>query len=819
MKFLKWAVLVVIIVAVIATALYLRRDSLARDIANSMLGEQDVVVTDLSVDSLTTDRLELAELVVESESGTTYQINGLSLPLVPRGEGPLRIAAQRVTVTFDSEQTEPSLLSTSLQALLDLPMTRPDLEVTVERFHLPQLPELTGVAWATSEKGQELSFGIDTIDVAIGVESRDEMNHGMTVRAIHGDGDEVLSAELVFARRDARLALSGPAMIRTFAWLPVLRSLNTLPTGLADFRATLQGSIEIVFDDEAPGHVSFEAQLTSANEVTASYETAGGQVTHVRAASLEQLSVEMDYPSFEWTARAGQIDAVVDTVDLTDLPVLVRDLECRAGVRCTMESLVDARDITWNGYAIDSVKFSLPIEVDITAETHIDVSPAASGAFTGIRSSDLVAESISIAAFSGTRLTITDDAWHCRIDQLQLAVDKVTGVGELLASVPITFTDLSVQDSGERIDTRISIPPDTGASWNGAALSLPGAAGTVSLSGDRLAASVELADRYGALSADIELDRDLSTDEGSLMVKDARVTFGRAGLSNFVPDWPYAWDIVDGTWNSDLNIQWQTDGAATEYRGTMSQDLQALAGKYDDIAFVGLNTSLSATLDSAAGIDVSPSSIDVRLLDIGLPVENITADYEIDAGKRTVEVQNLSMSTLGGEFVAEPFRLSATDEANLVLLRAKSIQLQLMVALAEFEDVEITGAVSGVLPVTISGNQITIQDGRLESDSPGGVIRYHSGDEALDAIASDSGINIVTQALSNFEFDSLTSDVDYTKAGDLKLQMRLTGINPDMDATQPIILNLGVENNVPQLLRSLQAIRSIEDILEQRTAR
>ena len=46
------------------------------------------------------------------------------------------------------------------------------------------------------------------------------------------------------------------------------------------------------------------------------------------------------------------------------------------------------------------------------------------------------------------------------------------------------------------------------------------------------------------------------------------------------------------------------------------------------------------------------------------------------------------------------------------------------------------------------------------------------------------------------------------------MSMRLTGINPDMDATQPIILNLNVENNVPQLLRSLQAVRSIEDILE-----
>ena len=80
----------------------------------------------------------------------------------------------------------------------------------------------------------------------------------------------------------------------------------------------------------------------------------------------------------------------------------------------------------------------------------------------------------------------------------------------------------------------------------------------------------------------------------------------------------------------------------------------------------------------------------------------------------------------------------------------------------------------------------------------------------------DSQLGIVTRALSNFQYESLLSDVDYSEAGDLVLQMTIKGINPDMDPTQPVVLNLGVENNVPQLMRSLLATRSIEDILENR---
>ena len=817
LKFLKWAVLAVIVVAVVATAVYLRRDSIARDIANSMLGEQDLVVTALSVDSLTTDRLELAELVLESESGTRYEITGLSLPLTLQGEEVSKIAAQRVIVTFDNDPAERSPLSASLQRVLDLPTTRPSLEVTVGRIFLPEFPEMMDVVWLTSENGQDLLFAVDVIDIAVGVKRRDETNHRVSVRATLDDGVEVLSAEAGLALEDQRYGINGVAMVRTFAWLPVSRSLDLLPAGLTDLRATLKGPIEITLDEEAPGHVSFEAQLTSGDEVTASYETASGQAAQMRADSLEQLSVEMDYPSYEWIAHAGPINALVVIDEVREIPVRISDLDCRAGVRCSMDALVDARDIAWNDYVIETAKLSLPVEIEIGADTHIEVSPTATGTFTGVRSSDLAAGSVRVTTFSGTGVTITDDGFQCRIDELQLVVDEFTGVGQLRASIPITFTDLNVRDSAEAVDTKVSVS-GAAASWNDMALSLPGAAGTVSVTGDRLTASIGLADPHDALSAKVELIRDLSSDKGSLIVNDARVSFDRANLSDFAPGWPHAWDVVDGTWNSELNVEWKTDGDGTDYRGKMTHDMRALAGKYNDVAFVGLTTSLSATLDSVAGTDVSPSSIDVRLLDVGLPVENIAADYTIDAEKQRLAVRNLSMNTLGGKIVAEPFQLSATNEPNLVLLHARSIQLQLMVELAEFENIEMTGAVSGVLPVTISGNNITIEDGRLESDSSGGVIRYHSGDAPLDAVASESGINIVTRALSNFEFDSLTSDVDFTKAGDLKLQMRLTGINPDMDATQPIILNLGVENNVPQLLRSLQAIRSIEDILERRTA-
>ena len=115
--------------------------------------------------------------------------------------------------------------------------------------------------------------------------------------------------------------------------------------------------------------------------------------------------------------------------------------------------------------------------------------------------------------------------------------------------------------------------------------------------------------------------------------------------------------------------------------------------------------------------------------------------------------------------------------------------------------------------MTLKNGRVIVDGGHLENDPPGGVIRYGAGTGIVD---EESQLGIVTRTLKNFEFDVLTSDVDYNEQGDLKLQMRLTGINPDVDPLQPVVLNLNVENNVPQMLRSLQATRSIESILEKR---
>jgi hypothetical protein len=335
---------------------------------------------------------------------------------------------------------------------------------------------------------------------------------------------------------------------------------------------------------------------------------------------------------------------------------------------------------------------------------------------------------------------------------------------------------------------------------------------------DRLSAAARFDTPEGGLSAAATLSHDLARGRGELSLDAATIDFARLQLSGLFIDWPYDWDVEAGQVAAAAGLGWQQTDAGFAVTGTVTASADALAGRYADIGFVGFSSRIDAEFGPQAAVTLKPARFDVELVDVGFPVEDISGIATPDIGDSAIAVSDLSMRLLGGTVTAEPFRFELDADSNQLTLRASGIQLPLMAGLADLEAVTISGSVSGAIPVTLRGNKVIIEGGHLENDPPGGVIRYR-GAAAAGVVDDASQLGVVSRTLRNFEFDSLTSAVQYSEDGDLVLRMRLKGTNPDVDPTQPVILNLSVENNVPQMLRSLQATRSIEDVLEGRLSK
>ena len=391
-----------------------------------------------------------------------------------------------------------------------------------------------------------------------------------------------------------------------------------------------------------------------------------------------------------------------------------------------------------------------------------------------------------------------------------MSIDRVTA-----SSPAATFTSSIDGWEVSAPDTRVTLKaPAIG----GRRIIAPAVRVDLAASNDRLSATARFNTPEGGLAGTAALSHRLTDGRGELSLDDAAVDFATLPLSGFFFDWPHNWNVEAGRAVAKANLRWQETDAGLEVAGTATATLDSLAGRYADIGFVGFGSRIDAEIAPGVPVTLKPARFEVALVDVGFPVEDISGVATPDIGDAAVAVSDLSMSLLGGTVTAEPFRFDLDADRNQVMLRASGIQLPLMARLADLEAVTVSGSVSGQIPVTIRGNKVIIDGGRLENDPPGGVIRYGGG-AAGNIVDDGSQLGVVTRTLRNFEFDSLTSAVEYSEDGDLLLKMRLKGINPDVDPTQPVILNLNVENNVPQMLRSLQATRSIGDVLEQRLSK
>ena len=820
MKYVKYTMAVLIVLAIFVAITHFYRESIARGIVNSALRSQGITATELSIQKLATDYVRLSHVVLEQDDGTRYEIAGLSFPLTFPSVKPEKISIEQLVFVPAATPNAPPSLARLLNAFLQLPGSIPNTEISIARFSTPGTPSIENIVWISAGQRQHLSLSVLSVDINVEINPLTESHHEAIVNAVVGDVPSAFSSTLSISRIDTGFSIEGMSTSDLSPWLPTFQSTGLLSDDVVSISAEIDGQVRIEISDDETIPTYVNAHFSVADQITSKYSFVDDSHIQLQAEISEPIRFNFEYPSLDWTASTGQIDINVAIEPVGDVAVQLTDLECSSGIQCMVHVSLDSGPLAMENIALSGAIMSATLTITDDEKTRVDVSSDFTVELTGIESQEFSVASISSTKFSGSQLTIGPGGWHGDIDQIELVLDGLTDRDGIVATLPIAFSGLRILDSGATVDTDVSIlPKEAIFSWPGGTIVMPGIRGAISLRGNAAEVSAEVFDDEGALSALVVASHDIETGEGLISLHSVILQIDRGKLSSHFATWPYAWDIVLGTLHSEVEVKWKIGDDGAEYDGTMKYRANEMAGNYDDIVFSGLTTEIGGTFNSVDGITLLPSTITVALLDVGVLVSEITADFSINVTDEAVRVSHVSMSALGGHFVTDPFRFSMRKESNDLVLRPQSIQLQFMIDIAEFEDVEMSGTISGALPMTFREKKLTITNGRLKSDPPGGVVRYLPGRDAADGDGAMSDLGLVSRALANFQYDSLVSNVSYTENGDLKLQMRIVGVNPDMDDKQPVILNLGVENNIPQLLRSLQATRTIEDILERRATK
>src|SRR5690606_28463755 len=280
-------------------------------------------------------------------------------------------------------------------------------------------------------------------------------------------------------------------------------------------------------------------------------------------------------------------------------------------------------------------------------------------------------------------------------------------------------------------------------------------------------------------------------------------------LGQMFVDFPYPADFIAGSIGGNSELQWHL-AEDTHMEGTLRLDLEGLSGYYEEIALVDLDAVLAGQLSEDGFVSDGMQAVSIASIDPGMPINNITFRYQLDTRDSLLTVAGLQASMFSGSLAASDIRFDIASVSTDFELQLQAIDLTRILSLASYDGVRATGLFSGSIPISIANGTIAVADGSITVQPPGGSIHYisptgpNSGNVSLD---------LVNQALSNYQYDVLQAEVNYLPDGELSLAMQLQGGNPDMG--QRINLNLNITDNIPALLQSLQASRNITDAVRE----
>lgn len=820
LKAAKYFLVVLLVVGVLATISWFLRNAIIERLSGPLLSAYNMTVTDVSLDALATRTAMIGYLELRHRNGTVIEIDDLTLPILGSTSGTKTYAAQKVTIELPIQSgPEPLALAQLIEQVLSLQATLPNTDVAVAELNIGAYPVIRDLRWTSTAGQQELTLNLGVVS--------------LTTRIIgSGDGGFEVGCSL------RQTSLNAPAQSISTRVRPTengiivsgvspvdLRSVGSIASSIAaSFGASLAGiefadgaaivevDMEIPVDTTEP--VAIRAQLTPAAPFAFAYSVTPGDINVVSVRSAGPITLQLTYPENRWSIGEGKASVSMSYQEWDDITASIADLNCSNGPRCQMNVDISMNNADLNFATASRLKLAAFPDVTFGDDgVQVLVGPAAELSLAGMTVSGTDLAEVKIVLRSTAKLELMESGWEITAESLETTVDRLLLTENTTFSSPVSLRRLSVSDHDDTLSVKAAIDStQSRVTWNDRSIPMPGLHGDLSLQGDDLVLGLTTAGLHS--EGKILVKHDLGSNTGRVSTTGASLSFNARQLSTRMTPWNADWDIAAGTFSADLQLNWRQSNSGWQFDGHSSLSMVDLAGAYADTAFAGLSTSFEADIEAATGITVSPAQIKIDLLEIGLPIENITADYTLRPDTLSVDVDNLRMHAFGGVVTADPFTYEPERERNTLLLHAESIELAELLSLQEFESIELSGRIGAELPVIIEGTQVSILNGTLTGESSGGVIRYRP--EVVPDAVGTSEIGVVTKALNNFIYDSLTSKVGYSKDGDLVLQMRIAGRNPDLENSRPVVLNLGVENNIPEMLRSLQAARAVEDILEKR---
>lgn len=351
---------------------------------------------------------------------------------------------------------------------------------------------------------------------------------------------------------------------------------------------------------------------------------------------------------------------------------------------------------------------------------------------------------------------------------------------------------------------------------NESAYEFGGTKGTFDFDGELLTLQANSSYKATATKLNLKMQQSLQQGSGTLSFNSKAQSLEKLGraMRQVTAAWPRDLVAATGTAKIDGSAAW--DGGLQQ--SSVDIRISKGGGRYAEAYFSGLTTDFRLNLYPK--IKGRSNKVNIKLVDIGVPISDLTASLRLDWPSRghmpVITFSNFKASLLKGRVTGKRMRIDLNRRRHDFTLALHQIDIAEVVRLHGFKGLNATGKVSGTLPMRLDSKGVSVRKGRVRADKPGGTINYVP-DEKGEAVKSASvKSEVLLNLLSDFDYDVLDAETDYKSDGQLLMKMQLKGKSPQQYKERPVHLNLALDQNILSLLKSLRSANGLNERIDRK---
>ncbi|PBQ28319.1 YdbH domain-containing protein [Shewanella algae] len=283
--------------------------------------------------------------------------------------------------------------------------------------------------------------------------------------------------------------------------------------------------------------------------------------------------------------------------------------------------------------------------------------------------------------------------------------------------------------------------------------------------------------------------------------------------------------VLRGETHMIADLKLEGLGRALQLQLDFNPLLSDLSGSISQLPFEGANLSALCRLNldkeakapAEAELNCQQLKASVQAFNPGVLLTNLGLEGQLSLtpeldnnqstqakllpGFRDADIQVRGQGELlKGQMLLPSFRLRLNAPSNAYLV-LQGLSLEELLAIQPQEGIYADGIFDGVLPVFITGGQVSVKGGRLAARAPGGLIKIGNNPAVAQMRAGQPYLDFAFSTLEHLQYSTLASTYDMAPDGEAWLKVEVKGKAEGIE--RPIHLNYSHEENMLQLLRSL----------------